>query len=206
MSIAIIDYGAGNLRSVQKALEKLGFSSFITKDKAAVISAHGIILPGVGAFDSALKELRLLGIDSLLKLQIEEGKPFLGLCLGMQILFEESEEGREKGLGLIKGKVKKFAFAKEAALKVPHMGWNNLVVKQPSCPIMKNIPQNVKTYFVHSYYCEPQNTADILTETDYGIKFASSVSQNNLFAMQFHPEKSGEIGLEMLKNFGGLCK
>ena len=206
MPIAIIDYGAGNLRSVQKALEKLGFSSFITKDRADIISSHGIILPGVGAFDSALKELRLLGIDSLLKLQIEKGKPFLGLCLGMQILFEESEEGREKGLGLIKGKVKKFSFAKDAALKVPHIGWNNLLIKQSSCPIMKNIPQNVKVYFVHSYYCEPQNATDILTETDYGIKFASSVSQNNLFAMQFHPEKSGEIGLEILRNFGGLCK
>ncbi|MFA5104654.1 MAG: imidazole glycerol phosphate synthase subunit HisH [Candidatus Margulisiibacteriota bacterium] len=206
MSIAIIDYGAGNLRSVQKALEKLGFSSFITKDKAAVISSHGIILPGVGAFDSALKELRSLGIDSLLKSQIEEGKPFLGLCLGMQVLFEESEEGREKGLGLIKGRVKKFSFTKDTALKVPHMGWNNLLIKQPACPIMKNIPQNVKVYFVHSYYCEPQNSIDMLTETDYGLKFASSVSRDNLFALQFHPEKSGEIGLEILKNFGGLCK
>lgn len=206
MSIAIVDYGAGNLRSVQKALEKLGFPSFITKDKSEIVTSHGIILPGVGAFDSALNELRLLGIDGLLRTQIEEGKPFLGLCLGMQVLFEESEEGREKGLGLIKGRVKRFSFENGALLKVPHMGWNTLSIKQSSCPIMKNIPQNAKVYFVHSYYCEPLIAADILTETEYGVKFASSVSRDNLFAMQFHPEKSGEIGLEILRNFGGLCK
>ncbi len=206
MPIAIIDYGAGNLRSVQKALEKLGFSSFVTKDKGEISSSHGIIFPGVGAFDSALKQIRSLGIDSLLKAQIEEGKPFLGLCLGMQLLFDESEEGVEKGLGLIKGRVKKFSFDGTRSLKVPHMGWNNISIEQNFSPIMKNIPQNAKVYFVHSYYCEPKDSADILTKTDYGAPFASSVSRNNLFALQFHPEKSGEIGLEILRNFGGLCR
>ena len=206
MSIAIIDYGAGNIRSVQKALEKLGFSSFVTKDKSEISSSHGIIFPGVGAFDSALKELKSHGIDSLLRSQIQECKPFLGLCLGMQLLFEKSEEGREKGLGLIKGKVKKFVFNKSDGLKIPHMGWNNISIKKTSCPLMNNIPQNAKVYFVHSYYCEPMISDDTLTETDYGIKFSSSVSQDNLFALQFHPEKSGEIGLEILRNFGGLCK
>ncbi len=206
MPIAIIDYGAGNIRSVQKALEKLGFSSFVTKDKSQISSSHGIIFPGVGAFDSALKELKNLGIDLLLRSQIKEGKPFLGLCLGMQLLFDESEEGSEKGLGLIKGRVKKFSFSKDKGLKVPHMGWNNISIEQPLSPIMKNIPQNAKVYFVHSYYCEPQDPADILTKTDYGLEFASSVGRDNLFALQFHPEKSGEIGLEILKNFGGLCK
>jgi imidazole glycerol-phosphate synthase subunit HisH len=206
MPIAIIDYGAGNLRSVQKALEKLGFSSFVTKDKDEIASSGGVILPGVGAFDSALKILRASGLDTMLISQIKEGKPFLGLCLGMQILFGESEEGRKPGLGIVKGTVKRFPYSPGTGLKVPHMGWNSLTIKQPNSPIMKNIPQNSKVYFVHSYYCEPQIAGDTLTETGHGINFASSVCRNNLFALQFHPEKSGEIGLEMLKNFGGLCR
>ncbi len=206
MSIAIIDYGAGNLRSVQKALEKLGFSSTVTKDKGAIEASGAIILPGVGAFDPAIKELKGSGLIDLLKSQITKGKPFLGLCLGMQILFEESEEGKEKGLGLIKGKVKKFNFKKEQGLKVPHMGWNNLSIKKGDSPIMRNIRDNSKVYFVHSYYCETKEPGDILTSTDYGGDFVSSVGSKNIFALQFHPEKSGDIGLEILKNFGELSK
>lgn len=206
MPIAIIDYGAGNLRSVQKALEKLGFSAFVTKDKNEIGSSGGVILPGVGAFDSALKMLRASGLAAMLASEINQGKPFLGLCLGMQILFDQSEEGLEPGLGIIKGTVKRFPYSPGTSLKVPHMGWNTLKVKKPDSPIMKNVPQNSKVYFVHSYYCEPQSPEMTLTETDHGISFASSVYRDNLFALQFHPEKSGEIGLEMLKNFGGLCR
>ncbi len=206
MPIAIIDYGAGNLRSVQKALEKLGFSAFVTKDKDEIASSGGVILPGVGAFDSALKMLRASGLAAMLASEIDQGKPFLGLCLGMQILFDQSEEGLEPGLGIIKGTVKRFPYSPGTSLKVPHMGWNTLKIKYPDSPIMKNVPQNSKVYFVHSYYCEPQSPEMILTETDHGISFASSVYRDNLFALQFHPEKSGEIGLEMLKNFGGLCR
>ena len=206
MSIAIIDYGAGNLRSVQKALEKLGFRSTITKDKTIIEASSAIILPGVGAFDPAIKELKGSGLIDLLKSQITKGKPFLGLCLGMQILFEESEEGKEKGLGLIKGKVKKFNLKKEAGLKVPHMGWNNISIKKTDSPIMRNIRDNSKVYFVHSYYCETKDLDDILTTTDYAGDFVSSVSRKNIFALQFHPEKSGDIGLEILKNFGELSK
>lgn len=206
MSIAIIDYGAGNLRSVQKALEKLGFRSIITKDKDLIEASSAIILPGVGAFDPAIKELKGSGLIDLLKSQITKGKPFLGLCLGMQILFEESEEGKEKGLGLIKGRVKKFNLKKEAGLKVPHMGWNNISIKNTASPIMRNIRDNSKVYFVHSYYCETNDAGDILTTTDYGGDFVSSVGRKNIFALQFHPEKSGDIGLEILKNFGELSK
>jgi len=206
MPIAIIDYGAGNLRSVQKALEKLGFSAFVTKDKNEIVSSGGVILPGVGAFDSALKMLRASGLAAMLASEINQGKPFLGLCLGMQILFDQSEEGLEPGLGIIKGTVKRFPYSPGTSLKVPHMGWNTLKIKKPDSPIMKNVPQNSKVYFVHSYYCEPQSPEMTLTETDHGISFASSVYRDNLFALQFHPEKSGEIGLEMLKNFGGLCR
>lgn len=206
MPIAIIDYGAGNLRSVQKALEKLGFSAFVTKDKNEIVSSGGVILPGVGAFDSALKMLRASGLAAMLASEIDQGKPFLGLCLGMQILFDQSEEGLEPGLGIIKGTVKRFPYSPGTSLKVPHMGWNTLKIKKPDSPIMKNVPQNSKVYFVHSYYCEPQSPEMTLTETDHGISFASSVYRDNLFALQFHPEKSGEIGLEMLKNFGGLCR
>jgi len=206
MPIAIIDYGAGNLRSVQKALEKLGFRSTITKDKDLIEASSAIILPGVGAFDPAIKELKGSGLIDLLKSQITKGKPFLGLCLGMQILFEESEEGKEKGLGLIKGKVKKFSLKKESGLKVPHMGWNNISIKKTDSPIMRNIRDNSKVYFVHSYYCETNDAGDILTTTDYGGDFVSSVGRKNIFALQFHPEKSGDIGLEILKDFGELSK
>ena len=206
MPIAIIDYGAGNLRSVQKALEKLGFSSVVTKDENVLSSSGGVILPGVGAFDSALRMLRKNKLDISLMSQIKEGKPFLGLCLGMQILFEKSEEGTQPGLGILKGSVKRFPAPGAGACKVPHMGWNNLSIVRDDSPIMKNIPQNSKVYFVHSYDCDPLERSDVLTETEHGVRFASSVSRNNLFALQFHPEKSGDIGLEILKNFGRLCK
>jgi len=202
MSIAIIDYGAGNLRSVQKALEKLGLSAVISDDKTVIESSKAIILPGVGAFDSAISELMVKELDQLIISQITSGKPFLGLCLGMQLLLDCSEEGTEKGFGTIKGKVNKFV-SKE--LKIPHMGWNNIKIQKAS-PIMKGIPDGSMVYFVHSYYCAPDESSTVLTTTDYGTEFTSSVSRDNLFGLQFHPEKSGDIGLQILKNFGELSK
>jgi len=198
--IVIIDYGAGNLRSVQKALEQLGFQATITKDKEEIKAAKGIILPGVGSFDSAMKELRERGLEGIIQQVIALNKPFLGICLGYQLLFEKSEEGKEKGLGILKGEVKKFKSG-----IVPHMGWNRLLIKHKS-PLLNDIAEGSMVYFAHSYYVEPENKDIIMTETDYGINFASSICKNNLFGIQFHPEKSSEIGLKMLKNFGGLVK
>ncbi len=210
MSIAIIDYGSGNLRSVQKALEKLGFTAEISSDSGFISKASAVILPGVGAFDPALDELKTKNLLGAIKNEIRSGKPFLGLCLGMQLLFDDSEEGKQKGLGLIGGKVKRFSGDMRSAisgerLKVPHMGWNNIKIRKPS-PILKDIPDNSRVYFVHSYYCVPDNGSDLLTASDHGIEFASSIEKDNIFALQFHPEKSGDIGLQILKNFGGLSK
>ena len=210
MPIAIIDYGSGNLRSVEKALEKLGFEAVVTADKSIISKAEGIILPGVGAFDSAMIELSEKGLDKLIVSEISTGKAFLGLCLGMQLLFESSEEGKEKGLAIIKGSVKKFTtpltLNPKPLLKVPQMGWNNLKIVKTTSPIVKDVPDGSMMYFVHSYYCEPQDKDVILAETDYGIPFASAVEKDNLFAFQFHPEKSSETGLRLLKNFGDICK
>lgn len=205
MSIAIIDYGTGNLRSVQKALEKLGFEASITSDNKKIKDSTGIILPGVGAFDSAITSLKENDTSETMMNEIKKGKPFLGLCLGMQLLFETSEEGSKKGLGLFKGKVVKFNFGKKTELKIPHMGWNNISFKKDS-PLLKGVTNNTQAYFVHSYYCVPEDTSLILTETDYGIPFASSIAKDNIFALQFHPEKSSDEGLKILNNFGKECK
>lgn len=201
--IAIIDYGAGNLRSVEKALKELGFPSLITGDREEIKSANGIILPGVGSFDSAIMELRQKGLEGIIAEAIALNKPFLGICLGYQLLFESSEEGVEKGLGILKGKVKKFKL--DPTLQVPHMGWNRLLIKKKT-PLLNGIKDGDLAYFAHSYFPEPSDNAIIMTETDYGRPFASSVVKENLYGIQFHPEKSGEVGLKMLKNFGGLIK
>lgn len=204
--IAIIDYGAGNLRSVQKALEKLGFQAQLTRDKNLIRSARGVVLPGVGSFDSAISELR----DQTLEMVIEEvialGKPFLGICLGYQMLFEESEEGQKKGFGILKGRVKRFDFKGQpyCHLNVPHMGWNRLLIRHKS-PLTEGISDGAWVYFAHSYYPEPQDPDIISTETDYGKNFASSISKGYIFGVQFHPEKSGQTGLKILENFGKLC-
>lgn len=206
MSVAIIDYGAGNLRSVQKAFEKIGIISNITSDISEINGSNGLVLPGVGAFDPAIKELKNKKLIETIILNVQKGKPFLGLCLGMQLLFEKSAEGKEKGLGSIKGEVKKFSGkGLGQKLKVPHMGWNDIKIRKPS-PILKGVPDGTKMYFVHSFYCIPSERSDILTETDYGADFVSAVSNNNIYALQFHPEKSADAGLQILKNFGGLCR
>ncbi|MBI4335197.1 MAG: imidazole glycerol phosphate synthase subunit HisH [Candidatus Omnitrophica bacterium] len=208
--IAIIDYGMGNLGSVAKAFGAIGAKVRVTRFSKDLDRADRIVLPGVGAFRDcmlALKKLKL--IPSLMK-NIESGKPYLGLCLGMQILFEESAEGgKVKGLGILKGKVKRFT-----SLKVPQIGWNQIERSQVTsrksqvnndCPLLKNIPDGAWMYFVHSYYVAPKDKGIIVATTDYGIDFASMIWKGNIYATQFHPEKSQKIGMKLLENFLNLC-
>ena len=207
MSIVIVDYGSGNLRSVQKAFQKLGFSAEITKDKNAIRGARGVVLPGVGSFDAALDELRQHGLEVALEEAIALGKPFLGICLGLQHLFEKSEEGKQKGLGLLKGEVKKFSFAGTPwdNLSVPHMGWNRLLFKHKA-PIFEGIEEGSMVYFAHSYHVVPTDKMIVATTTDYGAEYVSSIWKDKVFGLQFHPEKSGDVGLKILKNFAALAK
>ncbi len=199
--IAIIDYGMGNLRSVQKAMEKIGAQALITQNLKDIQKADKLILPGVGAIKPAMERLESLGLISAIKSYIDTGKPFLGICLGYQLLFENSFEGGQvQGLGILKGSVEKFP-----SLKIPHMGWNQIILKQPDCPLLKGIEDKSNTYFCHSYYVKPADNSIICTSTDYGIDFASAICRNNLFGCQFHPEKSQEIGLRILKNFKELA-
>lgn len=206
MSIAIVDYGAGNLRSVQKAFQKVGVSAEITKDKNTIRGAKGVVLPGVGSFDAALSELRQLGLEVVIEEAIALGKPFLGICLGLQHLFGSSEEGKLKGLSILAGDVKKFNFSGTpwSNLSVPHMGWNRLLFKHRP-PIFEGIEEGAMMYFAHSYFVVPEDEGVIATRTDYGIEFTSSIWKNNIFGIQFHPEKSGDKGLLILKNFGRMC-
>lgn len=202
--IAIVDYGMGNIHSVQKALGLFGAKTLVTNKPGDISRGEKIVLPGVGAFDDACAELQKLGIADVLKEAIKKEKPFLGICLGMQLLFEKSEEAkRTKGLGVFKGSVKKFEQNK--LLKVPHMGWNQLHQVTSECPLLKNIPNDAYVYFCHSYYPEPEDKKIVAATTDYGGDFASIVWRKNVFGMQFHPEKSQETGLKILKNFVELC-
>jgi len=209
--ILIIDYGMGNLRSVEKAFQKLGFPVKVSSRKTEIEEADGIILPGVGAFGDCIRNLKQLDLIEPLKEFIQAGKPYLGICLGYQILFEESEEfGRSKGLGIFQGKVIKFSeqmpdpdAAPGALLKVPHMGWNQ-IEKKKNHPALEGMESGSSFYFVHSYYPAPKDKSLVATETEYGIKFASSIAQGNLFACQFHPEKSQANGLALLNNFGKM--
>lgn len=206
--IVIIDYGAGNLRSVEKALKALGHAAIVTQDKNAIRSASGVILPGVGSFDVAIDNLRKTTLESAIIESIAMGKPYLGICLGLQVLFAESEEGKEKGFGILPGKVKRFNFKGhplEKKLKIPHMGWNSIQIKK-DVPIYKGIESGSMLYFVHSYYVEPEDKSTIATTTDYGREFASSVVKDNIYGTQFHVEKSGSIGLKILDNFAKLCQ
>jgi glutamine amidotransferase len=199
--IAIIDYGMGNLRSVHNAFRKVKHESVVTSDRKVISEATHIVLPGVGAFSECMNHLKATGLVSLIIKSVQEGKPFLGICLGLQLLFSKSEEfGEHEGLNLIRGEVKRFP---EMGLKVPHIGWNQV---QPleNCPIFKGIPQNAYFYFDHSYYVAPQERSVTASWTDYGISFSSSVWRKNLFACQFHPEKSQTMGLKLLENFGEL--
>lgn len=200
--IAIIDYDIGNLRSVQKALERVGATAVITRDPTMLHAAQGIVLPGVGAFGDGMASLKAQGwIEPLLN-QVHGGKPLLGICLGMQLLFAESEEmGHHAGLGLLRGRVVRFP---ESGLKVPHIGWNQLHLKRvhgTAARLLEGIPEGAYAYFVHSYYGVAEDPDDILATTEYGVEFASVVGRGSVFGVQFHPEKSQEIGLRLLQNF-----
>ncbi|HID54970.1 TPA: imidazole glycerol phosphate synthase subunit HisH [Candidatus Poribacteria bacterium] len=200
--IAIIDYGMGNLRSVQKGFERVGFEAIVTDDPSVVRRADAIVLPGVGAFGAAMERLRRSGLAEETIRAIEKGKPYLGICLGLQLLLSESEEGgRFEGMDLIKGRVVRF----QTDLKVPHMGWNQVKILKPN-PLLKGIPDNSYFYFVHSYYVLPDDKSLVAGTTEYGVEFTSMVWRDNLFAVQFHPEKSQRLGLRILKNFGELAE
>lgn len=200
--IAIIDYGMGNLRSVEKAFEHVGHKAFIARHPDEVLKASHVVLPGVGGFPECMKNLEQTGMTDAVYKSIESGKQFLGICLGLQLLFTESEEfGTHKGLNILEGRVNRFRLGHE--FKVPHMGWNQIIIKQ-DVPLLKGIPDNSFVYFVHSYHVVPQEKDIISTLSDYGGEFVSSVCKGNIFACQFHPEKSQEIGLRMLKNFGDM--
>jgi len=198
--IAIIDYGMGNLRSVQKGFEHVGCQAQVTRDIGKISSARGVVLPGVGAFSACMENLGRLGLVEPIRDVVRQQKPFLGICLGFQLLFAESEEfGQQKGLDLFAGKV--VGFHHQNGLKVPHMGWNR-IRKQKETPFLEGIPDGAYVYFVHSYYVVPQDAGVIATTTDYGGEFVSSMATDHLFASQFHPEKSQELGLRILANFG----
>ena len=200
--IAIIDYGMGNLRSVQKGFEKVGHQATVTSDPAVVAAASKVVLPGVGAFEDAMAELRNRRMIEPVRAAIDSGKPFLGICLGLQLLFDVSyENGRHEGLGVLRGEVVRFELPSEYS--VPHMGWNQLAVRHRP-PVLEGLAEGTYVYFVHSYYVVPADPAVIATETDYGGAFCSMIWRDNLFATQFHPEKSQAEGLRILKNFAEL--
>jgi imidazole glycerol-phosphate synthase subunit HisH len=200
--ITIIDYGMANLRSVQKAFEKVGHEAVITPDPNRVAEADKLVLPGVGAFRDAIAKLRATGLDQPIIAHIEAGKPFLGICLGLQLLFTKSyEDGEYDGLNLFPGEV--IRFDSSPGLKVPHMGWNQLRVTRRA-PHLEGLPDSAAVYFVHSYYVVPKDARLVATETDYPTPFCSSVWHENVFATQFHPEKSQRVGLGILHNFAAL--
>lgn len=199
--IAIIDYGMGNLHSVSKAVERLGYEAVVTSDEAEILAADGAILPGVGAFGDAMEQLRESRLDGVTARYAQTGKPLLGICLGMQLLFTSSEEhGSYEGLNLLPGKVVRF----QGSYKIPHMGWNRLQFKQSS-PLLEGVEEG-HVYFVHSYQVMPEQASDLLAVTDYHQQVSAVVGRDNVFGMQFHPEKSGSIGMQLLGNFLRLCK
>ena len=203
--IAIIDYEVGNLRSVEKALHFIGCDAEVSSDRDFILNADAVVLPGVGAFADAMQNLKKHGMIDVIRTVIESGKPFLGICLGMQLLFEYSEEGGEnvQGLNILKGAIRQLP--QNMNLKVPHMGWNLLDIKGHS-PLFDSLSKDPYVYFVHSYYLDTSDKDIVIGETSYGITFSVAVQKGNVFATQFHPEKSGEVGLEMLRNFVKIAK
>ena len=207
--IAVIDYGMGNLRSVQKAFEAVGAQAVVTRNSAQILSASSVVLPGVGAFKDCMDNLKRFDLVDAVHKSIQSGKPFLGICLGLQLLFHQSEEfGQVPGLEILSGDVVGFAgripeSASGSSLKVPHMGWNTVRIKN-SNPLFQSIPDESYFYFVHSYYVVPKQPDDIATTTQYGIEFVSSIHHENIYAFQFHPEKSQKLGLTILRNFSQL--
>lgn len=195
--LTIVDYGAGNLRNVYMAFRRLGVEALVTAEAALIQRASALVLPGVGAFGDSITKLRALGLEEPLVAAIRDGVPFLGICIGLQLLFEVSEElGEHRGLGILAGRVSRFP----PGLSVPHMGWNQLHQSRP-IPLWQGIADGSYVYFVHSYYADPQDKAVVAATTDYGLDFASAVAQGNLYAIQFHPEKSQDVGERILRNF-----
>jgi glutamine amidotransferase len=200
--ILIVDYGMANLRSVQKAFEKVGAAAEITGDPNRVGEADKLVLPGVGAFRDAIARLRETGLDAPILAHVRAGKPFFGICLGLELLFTKSyEDGEYDGLNLFPGDVVRFKHV--PGLKVPHMGWNQLHVRRPA-PVLADLPPEPSVYFVHSYYVAPRDAAIIATQTDYPTPFTSAIWHENVFATQFHPEKSQKVGLSMLRRFAAM--
>jgi imidazole glycerol-phosphate synthase subunit HisH len=198
--IAIVNYGLGNLHSVHKAVVKVGGEALVTEDAADIRRADKVILPGVGAFADGMQGLAERGLVEVVQEAAHSGKPLLGICLGMQLLFNESEElGVSQGLGLVPGKVRLF---ENQTVKVPQIGWNQLHFEKDS-PLLEGLQPGDYVYFNHSYYCEPAEQADTLISTEYGLRYASAVQRGNLFGVQFHPEKSQRVGLQILRNFVG---
>jgi len=206
--IAIVDYGMGNLRSVQKGFEKVGFAAEVTDNPGVIEQARGVILPGVGAFKDCYDGLVERKLDGLVKEIALSGRPFLGICVGLQLLFDYGEEGAgSPGLGILPGRVTRFPDTKATGLKVPHMGWNRLMpVSGRNRTLFESINGEPYTYFVHSYYAVPDEDEIVLARCNYGIDFPAMVGRGNLFAVQFHPEKSQTDGITMLKNFGKLTE
>ena len=202
--IAIIDYGMGNLKNVKKGFEKVGYEAQITDQAEDILAADGVVLPGVGAFKDAMNNLKEAELIEVIQETINKGKPFLGICLGLQLLFTESEEfGLTSGLDIIKGRVVKFPDYLD--LKVPQIGWNELNLNQDT-KLYQGLEGEIYQYFVHSYYVAPEDKSVIATTTDYGIEFVSSIVKDNIYAVQFHPEKSSQQGLQILKNFGEITE
>ncbi len=204
--IAIIDYDMGNLRSVQKAFEAVGHKAVVTRNRQAIADASHVVLPGVGAFGDCMRNLQTYELVEPITQSIKTGKPFLGICLGLQLLFTESTEfGSHRGLGIIPGKVVRFSLPPETSqtMKIPHMGWNAIIKRKPSF-MLDGVPDGSYMYFVHSYYVVPDDPDVMCTSTDYAGSFASSVVRDNIFGCQFHPEKSQAEGLRLFRNFGAM--
>ena len=200
--IAIIDYGAGNIQSVSKALKHIGCEAFITRDKEQILKADGAVLPGVGSFGDTMDTMNSYGIKDTVIEYTNSGKPFLGICLGLQLLFPESEESPEaKGLGIFDGSITKIPSGE--GLKIPHIGWNSLDIKKTD-GLFKGIDKNPYVYFVHSYFLNASEKNIVSAQTQYGVTIDASIEKGNIFATQFHPEKSGETGLKILKNFADI--
>lgn len=197
--IAIIDYDAGNIKSVEKAVEYLGEQAVVTRNPEEILAADRVILPGVGAFGDAMERIRKYQLEEVIHQVVERGIPFLGICLGLQLMFESSEESPGvTGLGILKGKIVKIPEKQD--LKVPHIGWNSLNFPKKS-RLFEGIPENAYVYFVHSYYLQAENEEDVAATTEYGVHIHAAVEKNHIFACQFHPEKSSDVGLQILKNF-----
>ena len=195
--LAIIDYGVGNLRSVYMAFHRLGLEARVTADAGEIRKASALVLPGVGAFGDAIDNLRASGLEDTILSAIKDGVPFLGICLGLQLLFEVSEEmGEHRGLGILAGHVRRFP----KGLKVPHMGWNQ-IHQVKDTPLWRGLPDDSYAYFVHSYFVDPEDASVTAATTDYGIEYTSAIARDNVYAIQFHPEKSQDVGEQILRNF-----